>query len=137
MKPFIRYELPVLLWLGFIFYVSLQPMPSDLLPEGVSRAISERLPEPVSIHDLGHMIEFSILGALLLRWSSWRFSGRRLGVVLLVAFGAAALSALADETIQYFTPGRAFELEDIALNLAAAAFGMSVVWVLRRRRVGR
>jgi VanZ family protein len=120
--------------LVFIFYVSLQPLPSALLPVSLERAISQSLPEPVGIHDLGHMIEFSILGALLLRWSAWRFSGRGLAVILLVAFSAAFLSALADETIQYFTPGRAFELDDIALNMAAASLGMGIVWVVHRMR---
>jgi VanZ family protein len=131
-KAWLRYELPALLWLGFIFYVSLQPLPSDLLPPGISEALSESLPEPVSVHDLGHMLEFAVLGALLLRWAAWRLAGRGLWKVVGGALAAAVLSALADETIQYFTPGRAFELDDIALDSLAAATGIALAWGVRR-----
>jgi VanZ family protein len=122
-RSFLTHTLPVLLWLAWIFYVSLQPLPSALLPEGVSRAVAESLPGRVSINDAGHMLEFAVLGALLLRWSAWRFAGQGWRRILLIALVAAALAALADETIQHFTPGRAFELDDIALDFAAAMVG--------------
>jgi hypothetical protein len=40
--------------------------------------------------------------------------------------------ALLDETVQHFTPGRAFELRDVALDLAAALTGILLFLLINR-----
>lgn len=48
----------------------------------------------------------------------------------LIALGFSFLYALSDEVHQYFVPGRAFQLSDLAVDTLGAAFGISALLLL-------
>ena len=112
----------MLLWIGFIFSLSLRANPVKAVSEQVSRQVTQSLPKPIKTDQAGHVLEFSVLSVLLLR-ANRRFTPR--GV--LIALAGTLIIALMDETLQELVPGRAFELNDLALDLAAALFGILIL----------
>jgi VanZ family protein len=56
--------------------------------------------------------------------------------LFLSAWGAGALYGVLDEIHQYFVPGRACMVSDMAINAAGALVGAGLVyvWLLRKRR---
>lgn len=79
----------------------------------------------VLIRKAAHMTEFAILAIL---WSAGlRKEGNmaeRFGWVLLICL----LTALTDETIQLFVPGRSGELRDVWIDLTGALIGNVFFW---------
>lgn len=103
-------------WMTAIFVVS--SMPSSLLPSGAP--------------GLGHLIEYSVLGGLLvnalLPTMSWR---RAVALAVLIA----SLYGIVDELHQYFTPGRNPEVLDWIIDtLSAFAGALIAAGIARARR---
>ncbi|WP_297210948.1 VanZ family protein [uncultured Flavonifractor sp.] len=75
------------------------------------------------LRKLAHVAEFALLGtvwtAALLRCRRWR-----LPVRLAAACGVCLLTALLDETIQRFSPGRGSMLRDVWIDCAGSTAGM-------------
>ena len=97
------------------------------------------LNSPQGLHilrKLAHFSEFAALGACLAWMGAMtvRPSALRLGLPLL---GGVA-SAVADETIQAFSPGRNSSLVDVAIDSAGVATGLAVftlaVWLWHKRK---
>ena len=141
MVAFLRYWLPLILWMGLIFSASadaqsiehtsrfLEPFLRWLNPD-----ISPRALEAVRwvIRKLAHMVEFGLLTWLLWRalrkpkrndprpWS-WKTAG--------VAFGIVVLYAATDEFHQRFVPNRTGSVKDVFIDSAGAALAMMLVWI--------
>jgi VanZ family protein len=122
MKRFFLLWLPVLVWMGVIFSgSSIRSIPrvGDETADGL-------------VHRVAHLIEFAVLGALVLRAVSQgkRITKRELIITLIVV----AVYGASDEFHQRFTPGRSSE--GIAVVFDAAG-GLAGAWVYRWWRNGR
>jgi VanZ family protein len=113
MKRWRRF-LPVVLYVGLIFLVS--SIPSLTAPG----------PRSLSPDKIAHVVEYSILGALL-----YGFTGDRLGrskvmaVMFIIAVGAT-IGAL-DEAYQGYVPGRDMSIYDWIADVAGVALGAALM----------
>lgn len=87
------------------------------------------------IRTLGHFLEFMVLGVLIenlvsriIRYISREPKARHPEYLLAAAVCLAI--AVADEIIQLGSPGRAFQIQDIAVDLAGASIGIAAVRLL-------
>lgn len=114
--PLIYYWLPLIAWMGGIFWFSSQPQPIDL-PEPLLQTL---------IGKGGHMIGYAVLGLL---W--WRALAARQGQVdrrtLVLAFFLTVLYAISDEYHQTFVPGRGGSPKDVLIDATGAGLGL---WLL-------
>ena len=144
-RNFVKYWLPVIFWMCFIFWMSTEAFSSQntfSLVETVLRFLFLKisLQEVGLIHTFirksGHVIEYIILGLLLLRafrgssivsWN-WRWS---FFAVILVVFWAAS-----DEFHQSFVPTRTASAADVAIDTAGGVLGqfVSVLWHRYRKK---
>lgn len=85
------------------------------------------------IRKLAHFTEFCGLGvsSCLLAGKIFEQSRRRQLYSALASLLFSVLYACADEFHQYFVPGRAADMADVALDSAGAAFGVLCVLLLR------
>jgi VanZ family protein len=143
-RNFVKYSLPVVLWMCVIFLMSTETFSSQntiSLVERVLHILFSKISsqEVGLIHEFirktGHVIEYFILGLLLFRafhgrsivfWS-WRWS--LLAVILVVLWAAA------DEFHQSFVPTRTASVVDLLLDTAGGAFAqlVSILWVRYRK----
>jgi VanZ family protein len=123
LKKFVKWWLPVLVWLGVIFIGS---------SIGSVPRVGGKSTDAV-VHRVAHLIEFAVLGVLTLRAVSQdkRITKRELIITVIVI----ALYGTSDEFHQRFTPGRSSEglsvLFDVAGGLAGA---WAYRWWRSRRR---
>lgn len=144
---FIKYWLPVVLWMALTFSAStslgreqytsriIRPILLWLCPH-----ISERTIQKVhfAVRKAAHFTEYCFLALLLWRLvhfdpafaacRSWDF---------LAALLLAALYAASDELHQGFVPGRDSSLRDVLLDTCGAGFGLAAFWAARRLRPGK
>ena len=140
MKSFLRYWLPVAIWLGVIFFGS-----TDLMSaEHTSRIIAPFLrwlrpdisPEAISqvqffVRKAAHLIEYAILAMLL-----WRAivrgtkAERGMAILSINVWLAATLVAACDEYHQSFVPSRGAAWGDVLIDSSGAIFGL----LLARRK---
>ena len=136
MKSFLKYWLPLLIWLGVIFLAS-----ADLMSaEHTSRLIVPILlwlkpgmaPETIRsilffIRKCAHVSEYAILALLL--WRALR-SGPILRTKTPVLFGAVLLAcavfAASDEFHQSFVKSRTPSVRDVLLDSAGAILGVLI-----------
>ena len=120
-------------WIIFIFCRSLQPVDASRLESQWVLDLLQRLvPLKLSMHvvrKLAHFTEFAVLGCL----AGLLFGGRcrHLWTGLLFAVMTGVITALCDETIQLFVPGRGGQLPDVWLDVAGAFTGAALVLVGR------
>ncbi len=111
------YWLPVLIWLEFIFLLS--SIPSAVLPQMAS-ADSE-----FWAHRTSHIIEYAILGILLIR--AYTHKKTKIDVTAILYMSVyVLLSALFDEWHQSFVPGRHAQWIDVNFDTICAAGGMLI-----------
>jgi VanZ family protein len=126
---FIRW-LPVLLWAIIIFITSANPNPYRALPVSwniqtvpiQSDPGSKKITRDEILGRFLHAAEYLVLAALIARALTGR--GDLRFTLLAMALGLSFLYALSDEVHQLYVPGRAFELRDLALDLAGSALGI-------------
>ena len=82
------------------------------------------------IRKAGHVAEYVLLGAL---WTAFLLNirPRRVFSRLLAVGGLCLLTALVDETIQLFSPGRGGMILDVWLDLAGACLGILAAAAIR------
>lgn len=145
MVSFLRYWLPLLIWMGVIFSASADTQStqrSSRLIEPFLRWLWPEIPpqkiEAVRwlVRKAAHMTEYGILA-----WLCWRalrrpvrgdvrpWSWRIAGCALL----AVVLYAATDEWHQSFVPNRTGALLDVMIDTAGGVAGLGVVWLLARR----
>jgi VanZ family protein len=144
MKSFLRYWLPVLVWMAVIFSASadsesvehtsrfLEPFLRWLKPDISAEAIDT---VRTLIRKCAHVTEFAVLAALLWRalrsrcpageWS-WKTAG--------LAFVIAVIYAATDEFHQLFVETRTGSAVDVLIDSFGAALALGALWILRRRR---
>jgi VanZ family protein len=157
MKKFLLSWLPVLLWMGTIFYASSQPYEKQDLRPTISNHIDLEIVETlfssiviqyagdeISINELGtaQFIEFFIrksahffvylgLGFLIYRALSIYFINNRLTFVS--SWVLTILYAISDEIHQGYTPNRSPHLEDVMIDTAGGLFGIVLAWLIYRK----
>jgi VanZ family protein len=117
--PVVYFWLPVVVWMGLIFYLSAQP----------------DLPHPQSgwadllVSSIAHAFMFAVLAVLWVRVLAERPRAWLLALIL------TWLYALSDEFHQAFVPGRTPDLLDLLCDGGGAMLGLWG-WVRLRRRLG-
>lgn len=145
---FLRYWLPVLVILGVILTASSTGFSAEKTSRWIGpilRWIDPDVPGEVvrSIHFLfrkmAHLIEYGLLAFFLWRAlrmapvaGAHRLSGTGLTAAVL---GAAAVCASVDEYRQSLIAARTGAPTDVLLDLAGAALGVLLAWVLTRKPV--
>ena len=142
-RNFIKYWLPVILWLCFIFWMSTETFSAENTFSWMEMVLGVLFPkissqEMIFIHVLirkaAHVTEYFVLGLLLFRtfrgdsvssWS-WRWSFFALIVVVVWAAG--------DEFHQSFVPTRTASAVDVAIDTAGGILAQCVAFLWHRGR---
>jgi VanZ family protein len=145
-RSFIKYWLPVLVWMGIIFSASsdsgsfqhssriIAPLMRWLFPHLSDEAVHAVV---VFVRKCAHLAEYAVLALLLWRAlrreaaprnAPWRWSTA--GLVLALV----ALYAASDEFHQAFVPSRQASAWDVLLDMTGAAFGLLCLWGIGRLR---
>ncbi|HTT70999.1 MAG TPA: VanZ family protein [Anaeromyxobacteraceae bacterium] len=114
--------LAVLLYMGFIFYLSAQSDPLPILTKHVW-------------DKLLHSIEYGTLGLLLAL--ALRASGASEGTALLLAAAFASLYGASDEVHQAFVPLRDCDIHDWMADTLGGALGATALTVVLRLKRAR
>ena len=136
MRVFLKYWLPLLIWLGVIFVDSTDLMSAEhtsrfivpillwLKPDMAPETIRSIL---VVIRKCAHVSEYAILALLL--WRALR-SGSTLRLKTSMLFGAVLLGcaviAASDEFHQSFVTSRTSSVRDVLLDIAGAFIGLLI-----------
>ena len=144
MKSFLKYWLPVLIWLCLIFVGSTDVLSAEqtsrflvpflrwLKPEISLAAISAI---QLGIRKAGHLTEYAILAMLL-----WRGLRRgtdlqmKMSILLLSIWMLCTIFAASDEFHQSFVPTRTAASGDVMIDSFGATFGLLICWMVARRR---
>jgi VanZ family protein len=145
MKSFVKYWLPLLIWLGVIFVGSTNVMSTAhtsryiipfLLWLKPGMSLEEIWGIIVVIRKCGHVTEYAILALL-----SWR-ALRSLPILrpkTFMVFGAVLLAcamfAVSDEFHQVFVKSRTPSVRDVVLDIIGAALGLLIGLSFARRRL--
>jgi len=148
MKSFSRYWLPVVIWLGVIFFGSTDFMSA----EHTSRIIGPFLrwlrpdisPETIGqvqffVRKAAHLTEYAILALLLWCAIVRGVNAEQKRTILYINIWlAATLVAALDEYHQSFVPSRGAAWGDVLIDSSGAIFGLLVgsSWSRRARRKG-
>ena len=146
MRGILKYWLPVLFWMAFIFLLStdsfssentsslIKPILRFLLP-GISPATLDMI--HAGIRKCAHITEYFILGVLLFRAfrgeakekRPWQWAGLSLMAVILYAAG--------DEFHQSFTSTRSASLVDVGLDTVGGTLAQiaSIIWHSFKRKL--
>ena len=79
----------------------------------------------ILLRKLAHFLEFALLGVLWVPICAQRCSGMRSCVPHALLY--CCLTAMADEGIQRFVPGRSGQWGDVLLDVLGAAAGIAIV----------
>jgi VanZ family protein len=146
MIVFVRYWLPLLIWMGVIFSASadkqstehtsrfLEPFLRWLNPNISAEAIDS---VRWIVRKAAHLTEFGLMAWLAWRalrkpkrkesrsWS-WKTATAALGIVILYA--------AIDELHQSFVPNRTASVRDVCIDTAGGLLGLAATWACYRRR---
>jgi VanZ family protein len=145
MQRFLKYWLPVLIWLGIMFVGStgvlsaeqtsrfLIPVLRWLKPDISTEALAQ-------IHfimrKLGHIFEYAILATLL--WRALR-GGTNLRMQMSTVFVAVwlicGIFATSDEFHQLFVPSRTSASSDVLIDICGATIGLAICLMLSRKHI--
>ena len=145
MKSFLKYWLPVLVWLGLIFIGSTDVLSAEhtsrfLVPflrwldPQISAAVLNSI--QVVIRKLGHLTEYAILAILLWRAlrraAVWKSASSFLFAISLIG---CAIFAASDEFHQSFVPSRTSSVKDVMIDICGATIGLVICIALGSRKV--
>ncbi len=142
-KNFMKYWVPVILWLAFIFWMSTGTFSSEnssLVIEPVLRFLAPEISSQAVelIHGIirkaGHVTEYFILGLLLFRafrgpsGKPWQWTWAFFAVI------GAVLWSLSDEYHQSFVPTRTGSFTDVGFDAAGGILAQLASWLRLRTR---
>jgi VanZ family protein len=146
LRPFIKFWLPVLIWMALIFSASsdshsydhssrfVEPLLHWLFPQMPEAQVKEI---HLVIRKCGHLTEYAVLALLLWRavrrpvkndsrpWI-WPEAGLALAIVFLYA--------ASDEFHQIFVPTRTAQVSDVFIDTAGGAASLLAFWMIGRWR---
>ena len=136
MKSFLKYWLPLFIWLGVIFVGSTEVMSAEqtsrfLVPflRWLDPQISFATIAAIhfALRKLGHLTEYAIFAALL--WRALRCGTclqAKMSILFLLVWLAAAIFAVTDEFHQSFVPSRTASPIDIMIDICGAMIGLII-----------
>jgi len=145
-RSFIKYWLPVLVWMVFIFGFSsdtmsfqhssriIGPLVHWLFPNVSSEAVNSIV---FAVRKAAHVTEYALLALLIWRavrkpvrpdLRGWSGAQARLALILVVLYAAT------DELHQTFVPSRQGSVWDVLLDASGAALGLLLLWAFGRWR---
>jgi len=144
MRRFLKYWMPLFIWLGVIFIGSTDVLSAEhtsrfLVPflrwldPHISWAAINTI--HTAIRKLGHVIEYAILAVLL-----WRALGggkilrARPPILFALVWFACAIFAASDEFHQSFVPSRTSVSSDVLIDICGALIGLAICWVFAARK---
>jgi VanZ family protein len=145
MRPFLKFWLPVLIWMAVIFGASADSQSyqhSSSIITPLLRWLFPHLAESQidGIHHFlrkcCHLTEYAILALLVFRALTHSrttlppWSWPRIGGTLLLVF----LYAASDEYHQSFVPGRTALFSDVCIDTGGGAIGLLLAWIYHRCR---
>jgi len=139
-NSFLRYWLPVLIWLGVIFVGSSDLMSAEHTSRFIGPFLRWLIPDiaPASIaavqlavRKTAHLTEYAILAALMLRALRGEASRVRWPQGAM-AFALAATFAAFDEYHQSFIASRTGSPFDAIIDATGAALGLVLYWIATR-----
>ena len=145
MKSFLKYWLPVLIWLGLIFIGSTDLMSAEHTSRIIGPILRWFKPDVSAetimrvqffVRKLGHLSEYAILATLL--WRALRRGTareRRLSILFVVAWFVCAIFAASDEFHQSFVPSRTSSPVDVMIDICGALIGLVICVAVASRRV--
>lgn len=137
-RLFIKYWLPVVLWMVFIFIGSTDLMSAEHTSRFIGPFLRWFAPDisdatvaaiQLVVRKCAHLVEYAILSALLLRALRQHLLAARS-----VAFVLAALYAVVDEFHQSFVPSRTGSPWDVVTDIIGAFLGVVIYVRMTRRR---
>jgi VanZ family protein len=144
-NAFIKYWLPVLLWLALIFIGSTDLMSAEHTSRiigpilrwfnpGVSAETIARV--QFFVRKVGHLTEYAILAILIWRafrrGSSWHL---KMSILFVLALFGCAILAATDEFHQSFVPSRTSSPRDVMIDILGALIGLTICIAVARRKV--
>ncbi|MEL6694885.1 MAG: VanZ family protein [Bacteroidota bacterium] len=138
-KPFLSHWLPLILWMGVIFYLSDQDKNQTVQTSGFVLWLLSFLPlDPewltspafkVFVRKSAHMTEYFFLYLWAFRLLNWYQPFQ-------IAWNWAAFLSIAyamtDEFHQTFVPGRGASIRDVGVDSLGVCLGMIIIWVFLR-----
>jgi VanZ family protein len=145
-RTFLKYWLPVVLWMGLIFTASgdaQSSLRSSRIIEPILRWLFPQLDNDTVQHlvflirKCAHLTEFAVLA--LLFWRALRKPERKdlrpwLWTEAGLALLCAMLYATSDEVHQLFVASREGKVSDVLLDTSGAALGLLAIWAVGRWR---
>lgn len=138
-KKVIRW-LPVLLWMGIIFYLSAQPAKesselSSVVMNWLLVLVENWLAVDESFFHFvvrkgAHLSAYFILAVLTMFAVETSFSQKRIqaGVVFVIC----VLYAMSDELHQLFVPGRSGQISDVGIDAVGAILGIGIYIIVQK-----
>jgi VanZ family protein len=147
MRTFLKYWLPVFVWLGIIFAGS-----TDIFSaEQTSRYLVPFLrwldphisPSTIAtihfaLRKLGHLTEYAILAAFL--WRALRDGtnlGAKMSLLFIAVWVVCGIFAVTDEFHQSFVASRTASRQDVLIDVCGALIGILLCLMFSRRRLTR
>ena len=122
MVQMLWYWLPVVLYMGAIFFLSSQSHPEEQLPSFLLKDGSDKVL---------HALEYAGLGAFCYRAFRWSMNGAVASHALLFAILTASLYGVTDEAHQFFVPLRESSWQDWLADTIGAVVG-AISWRFMR-----
>ena len=144
MKSFLKYWLPVLIWLGFIFVGStdafsaeqtsrfLIPLLRWLKPDISLEALAQI---HFLLRRLGHVTEYAILAMLF--WRALRRGTNlqmKMSILFIVVWLLCGIFAASDEFHQSFVPSRTASPIDVLIDICGAFVGLAICLTIAARK---
>ncbi|HEX8281161.1 MAG TPA: VanZ family protein [Chthoniobacterales bacterium] len=143
MRTFLKYWLPVIVWIAMISTASTDLMSAQHTSRFIGPFLLWLMPDiaphqivavQFAVRKAAHVTEYAILAALLLRafagprrFLRWKYAM----ATLLIVAGCASL----DEYHQSFVASRTGALGDVLIDCSGALLGVAVcAWIVSRRR---
>ena len=126
-RSFRIYLILTLLWTAGIFLHSAMPAAASNAESGGVLAVVQMILPWIThgvLRKAAHFLEFAVLGILL----TGTFHGAR-NFTLAKPMLFAVLTAMTDETIQAFVPGRSPGIRDVCIDSCGAAAGMLLLFL--------
>jgi VanZ family protein len=144
MQFFLKYWMPVIVWMTIIFLGSTDILSAEhtsrfLVPflrwfdPQISLAALAQI--QFAIRKLGHLTEYAILAMLF-----WRALGSgtrwqmKMSILFFVAALVCAIFAASDEFHQSFVPSRTSSPADAMIDICGALTGLAICWMFAVRR---
>lgn len=121
MKKFLKFWLPVIVWMGVIFIFSSIPN------------LKTNLKEDYILRKIAHMIEFGILTFLFFR--AIRLDEPKLKKAIVFAVIIALFYAFSDEFHQLFVVGRQCSIKDVGIDSIGILISAGLCYIKSRKVV--